>query len=324
MRADSLRARHGNPEALGFLASLAFAVLASVRDVYLGGLFQTRSPLDFALIAFGLCAVLLFPVALVKSPESLRLLARHPGEAVAVNATTALAWIAFFYALRIVEPSLVQLLFSGVGPLSVLWIERFLPGGAAALPSAGPSRRERGILLGLLGTVVLAAGVALTGLSALGPQPVGAAALGVGLAVTSGISISVSTMLSRRLNDRGVPPIALASVRFLGAFAVAAALRGTNAPWGPEGAGGLGGLVLAALVLIVLPIYVNQVGIALASPLTVRVVVAIGPVLILALQLLEGRLSPSPYSLGVSLAYGAFAVAATLARRRAILEPAAP
>lgn len=315
-----LRLRHGNPEALGFLASLAFAALASVRDVYLGGLFQTRSPLDFTLIAFGLCALLFFPVALARSPESLRLLARHPGEVLAVNATTALAWIAFFYALRVVEPSLVQLLFSGVGPLSVLWIERFLPGGAAALAtsSSGPSRRERGILLGLLGTVILAGVVALTGRSALGPQPLPVAALGVGLAVMSGISISVSTMLCRRLNDRGVQPIALAAVRFLGALAVAVALRGGGAFWMGNGAGGLAGLMVAALLLIVLPIYVNQVGISLASPLTVRVVVAIGPVLILALQLVEGRLSPSPYSLGVSLAYGAFAVTATLVRRRAI------
>jgi len=317
-----VRARRRSPEALGFLASLAFAVLASVRDVYLGGLFQTRSPLDFTLIAFGLCAAVLFPVALVRSPESLRVLARHPGEVLAVNATTALAWIAFFYALRIVEPSLVQLLFSGVGPLSVLWIERFLPGGRVAAASQ-PSARERGILLGLLATVALAAGVTLAGLSALGPQPLGLAALGVGLAVVSGVSISVSTMLSRRLNDRGVQPIALASVRFVGAFAVAAALRGGGDLCEREGASALGGLVLAALLLIVLPIYVNQVGIALASPLTVRVVVAIGPVLILALQLVEGRLSPSPYSLAVSVTYGAFAVAATLARRRAIAEPAA-
>ena len=315
------RAPRRSPEALGFLATLAFAVLASIRDVYLGGLFQTRSPLDFTLIAFGLCAALLFPVALVRSPGSLRVLARHPGEVLAVNATTALAWIAFFYALRTVEPSLVQLLFSGVGPLSVLWIERFLPGGGVAAASSQPSRRERAILLGLLATVALAAGVAMAGLSALGPQPPGVAGLGVALAVVSGVSISVSTMLSRRLNDRGVEPIALASVRFVGAFAVAAALRGGGDLWGREAA--LGGVVLAALLLIVLPIYVNQIGIALASPLTVRVVVAIGPVLILALQLIEGRLSPSPYSLVVSVAYGAFAVAATLARRRAIAEAAA-
>jgi hypothetical protein len=51
-------------------------------------------------------------------------------------------------------------------------------------------------------------------------------------------------------------------------------------------------------MLIVFPVYVNHVGISLASPLTVRAVMALGPVLIFAVQVVEGRLSPSPYSLG--------------------------
>jgi len=207
MVARILRARRDNPEALGFLASLAFAGLASVRDVYLGGLFQRWSPLDFTLVAFGLCALIFFPVALARSPDSLRRLARHPAEVLWVNATTALAWISFFYALRAIEPSIVQLLFSGVGPLSVLWIERYLPGGAGA-PSSAPSRRERAILFGLLATVILAAAVVLAGRSALGPQPAGTTALGIALAAGAGISISISTMLCRRLNDRGVSPTA--------------------------------------------------------------------------------------------------------------------
>jgi hypothetical protein len=86
-------------------------------------------------------------------------------------------------------------------------------------------------------------------------------------------------MLRRQLNDRGVSPTALVSVRFLGALAAALALRG-GWPWrggaGPTAgwSGELGAVVVAALLLIVLPIFVNQIGISLASPLTVRVVVA--------------------------------------------------
>src|SRR5262245_62592111 len=99
------RAR-GNPEALGFLATLAFACLASVRDVYLGGLFQRLHPLDFTLVAFGLCTLLFLPAAIARTPDSLRVLVRHPAQVVWVNATSALAWISFFYALRAIEPSI--------------------------------------------------------------------------------------------------------------------------------------------------------------------------------------------------------------------------
>ena len=76
-------------------------------------------------------------------------------------------------------------------------------------------------------------------------------------------------------------------------------------------------MVIAPL-LIVIPSYVNQVGISLASPLTVRVVLAAGPVLIFFFQLIEGRLSASPYSLAAAILYAVVAISAGLARQRAI------
>ena len=305
-------------ETAGVLASLAFMALASVRDVYFGGLFQSTDPLGVAIVGFAACALLFAPIALVRSPESFRLLARRPGEVLAVNVTTALAWIAFFYALRTIEPLLVQILFSGIGPLSVTWLDRFV-----VLTSPEPlDRTERGIHLGLLVSLVLAAAVAVGGLSGTGPQPVTTALLGVGLAVGAGICISLSTVLSRRLSDAGVLPSALVSVRFVGAVVLAAALVVVSG-----GGLSLGGsrqeivvAVAAVLALIVFPIYVNQVGTALASPLTVRAVLALGPVVIFVLQLVEGRLTPSPYSLGCAVLYGPFAVSAAVARRRSSMR----
>src|SRR2546429_5306512 len=63
-------------------------------------------------------------IALVRSPASVGRLLRRPRELVGVNATTALAWIAFFYALRTTEPLLVQVLFSGIGPLTIVCLDR--------------------------------------------------------------------------------------------------------------------------------------------------------------------------------------------------------
>jgi hypothetical protein len=80
----------------------------------------------------------------------------------------------------------------------------------------------------------------------------------------------------------------------------------------------LGAVALACLLLIVLPNYVNQVGVALASPVTVRAVLAVGPVLVFALQLFDGRLSLSPATLLACVLYGVCAVAAAVARRHAI------
>ena len=304
--------RRVNRETAGFLASLAFACLASVRDVYFGGVFQATSPLDVAVVAFALCSLVFLPIALARSPKSFGALRRHAGTLVWVNVTSGLAWIAFFHALRAMEPLLVQILFAGVGPLSVVWLDRLVPG----VPPAPLRRAERPIHLGLLAALVFAAAVALAGLSGAGRQSFGTVALGIILATGAGVSISLSTVLCRRLNDGGVDPTALVSVRFIGAIVLAAGLAFFSGHDVVAGLSKTGIEVIlgASLLLIVLPVYVNQVGVSLASPLTVRVALAVGPVLIFLLQLIEGRLSPSPYSLAAGVLYGLFAVSAALAR----------
>jgi len=310
------RGWHQSREAAGFLVSVAFVCLAAVRDVYLGGLFQRASPLLIAMVAFTLCTLVLLPIALVHSRDSFAVLLRRSRDLFWVNVTSAIAWLAFFYALRLIEPSLVQILYSGIGPLSVVWIDRHLPG---AIPAVPLTRAERSIYVGLLASLVFSAAVALCGLSGAGAQPVGVTAPGVILAASGGISISVSTMLCRKLNDAGVTPGALLSLRYPATVFSAAVLASLSFS-GPPAALSLrldAFLVIASL-LIVFPSYVNQVGISLASPLTVRVVLATGPVLIFFFQLIEGRLSASPYSLTAAILYAGVAISAGLARQHAI------
>ncbi|MGH9461119.1 MAG: hypothetical protein ACRD1X_07865, partial [Vicinamibacteria bacterium] len=201
MSPASTRAWHQSREAAGFLVSVGFVGLAAVRDVYLGGLFQRVSPLVVAMVAFSLCTLVLLPTAFVHSRDSLAVLRRRPRDLFWVNVTSAIAWLAFFYALRLIEPALVQILYSGIGPLSVVWIDRRLTG---ASPAVLLTRAERPIYVGLLASLVFSAVVALCGLSGAGAQLVRITLLGVMLAASGCISISVSTMMCRKLNDAGV------------------------------------------------------------------------------------------------------------------------
>jgi hypothetical protein len=304
-----------NREAAGFCVSVVFVALAAVRDVYLAGLFQRVSPLVVAMVAFALCTLVFMPVGLVRSRESLAVLRRRPRDLLWVNVTSAVAWLAFLYALRLIEPSLVQILYSGIGPLSVAWMDRHLP---VAVPAVPLTRAERPVYVGLLASLVFAALVALGGLSGAGPRPVGVTALGVILAASGGIAISVSTMLCRNLNDAGVAPGTLLSLRYPATMLSAAVLASLTPSGLPAGFSWADAFMAIASILIIVPSYVNQVAISLASPLTVRVVLATGPVLIFFVQLIEGRLSTSPYSLTAALLYAVVAVSAGLARQRAI------
>ena len=305
-----------NREATGFLLSVVFVCLAAGRDVYFGALFQRVHPLAVALIAFTLCTLVFLPIALVRDCAGLARLRRHAGTLVAINATTALAWTSFFEALRIGEPALVQVIFFGVGPLSVAWIDRFVPGVAMPVRSAA----ERRLHCGLLAALLFAAAVMLGGWSGVGAQPLGRAVAGLALTVGGGLCISMSTLLSRVVNDAGVGPATLIALRFPGAVLLAGALAALSPADVAAGVtpGVLAIVALASLLLVVLPNYVNQIGIALASPLTVRAVLALGPVLVFLLQLVEGRLPSSVATLAACVLYAVFAVAAALARRRAI------
>ena len=139
-------------------------------------------------------------------------------------------------------------------------------------------------------------------------------------------STSISTLLSRVVNDAGVGPATLIAVRFPGAIVLAGALAALSPADVARGLtpGTLAGIAVASLLLIVLPNYVNQIGVAFASPLTVRAVLAVGPVLVFGLQLVEGRLPSSSCTLAACVLYAVFAVASAVARRRAIrIAPAA-
>lgn len=302
---DASRSR----EQLGFACVAAFVVVAALRDVYFAATFQAHSPLHVTVLAFTLGTLAFLPVALVRR-QPLRELRRWPWEVVGVNATSAIAWIAYFYALKHLEPALVQTLWAGVGPLAIIWLEA--AGVVLARPApVGPAERwfHRGILVAL----VLATLVAITGRSA-GP---GRPGLGVVLALLSGIGISINVLLCKRLNERQVGPATILAVRFVGAVMVAATMAVAigDTALGGWSVGTLGVVALAALLLIVAPIYINQVGIALAPPLTARAVIALGPALVFALQLGEGRLPASGSSLAVIVLYSLFAVLATVARQ---------
>lgn len=303
-------------ETAGFLVSVGFVCLAAVRDVYLGGLFQLINPLLIVIVAFTLCTIVFLP-AIIGSRDSVMVLRRRPVALLWVNVVSATAWLSFMYALKLIEPSIVQIIYSGIGPLSVICIENKLsnPDRLVSL-----TRTERLAYLTLFATLVFAAIVVLTGLSGVAGQSFGKAALGVTVAVGGGISISAVTMLCRRLNDAGVSPSALLSLRFPATVLAGAALISMTPSALPVGFSWINVALGIAVFLIIAASYVNQVAISLASPLTVRVILAAGPVLIFFFQMIEHRLSASPYSLLAAILYGFAAIFAAVARQRAIRE----
>jgi drug/metabolite transporter (DMT)-like permease len=314
MGKNDLRGAAEGQEAAGFLAAVVFVCLSVWRDVYLGAALQRITPLVMAAAAFTLCTLVFLPTGL-HSRQSMTVFRNRLGDLLWVNVTSAGAWIAFLYALKLVEPAIVQILYSGIGPLSVIWAERYRSRDKRAVEL---TLAERISYAALLTALVFAAVVVLSGLSGSGHQPINECVIGVLLAIAGGGFISVSTMLCRKLNDAGATPSAVLAFRYPGAAIIAAIVTAYSPASLPNGLGWIDGTLLVAAALIVVSSYVNQVAISLATPLTVRVVLAAAPAFIFALQMVEGRLITSPYSLLAAAVYGCAAVSAAVARRLAI------
>jgi drug/metabolite transporter (DMT)-like permease len=228
-----------------------------------------------------------------------------------MNLFTACAWLSYFQSLRFLEPAIANVLHAGVGPLTIV-----------AMGVSGWCIVDAGRMSAIEVTCQAAMGLCLMALIAsallgLSAGEGGAAALiGCAFGIASGAAITVATLYAKRLHEYGASAAAVVSTRFLAVLAAALAALSL----GPEPARAAAlspaawlSLVPAAFMLMAVPIYLNQIGVKRASPLTVRVLLALGPVCLIALQTsVGGRLSG--YSLAGIGAYCVIAIVAALAR----------
>jgi drug/metabolite transporter (DMT)-like permease len=291
---------------------LLFALSQAFRDVYFAHVFQGIGVFTVILLAFAISTLIFGAVALIRAPHELRAMRREWRVMLWMNATTALAWICYFSSLKHLQPSIVNTLHSGAGPLTVIVLS------ALGLHIAKPSRVRLAEYLcyaGLVGSLVFLWRVVLAGHSGLRADNVVTSLAGLALLLVSGASITISLLLSKRLNDRGIGANAITAGRYLLIIVVALAvvlIGGT-----PSGIGSLAelqGLALAATLLIVLPLYSLQLGTAYTAPLTAHVVRSLGPVFVFALELADGRIAYSGLAFAGIALYSAFAIAANLAR----------
>ncbi len=190
-----------------------------------------------------------------------------------LNFGTALAFLSFFHALKLIEPAIVSAVNIGVGPIL---------GIALALGATGarPGGVRVTVCLGIL------AGCAVLALSAAqaGGTTGGAVALeGLAAAAGTGVGTVIVTTASKALLDRGWKSGAVLAHRFYLILPVALllALGGDSVDWTPALAAtflavGIGGVLV--------PLYLLQTGIRLTDPVTVMVTMAAMPLVTFAVQ----------------------------------------
>ncbi len=290
---------------------LAFVILSAFRDVFFAGALRSAPFFAFALIAFATCTLAFLLVALAERKRTLSVVFADMRAFLLMNAFTAVSWLAYFQSLRFIEPAIANVLFAGVGPLTILAMAAV---GWRIVDDVVMTRFEVACQAAMTVCLVALLFVALAGLSAGAGGMT--ALIGCAFSAGAGMTITVAQLYAKRLHDQGASAAAVVATRFLGVVAIAAIALSFTAEARAMALSSSAWIALApaAFVLMAVPIYLNQVGVKLASPLTVRVLLALGPVFVVALQTAIGGMALSGYSLAGVAAYCAIAIVAALAR----------
>lgn len=287
----------------GPLLVLVFTLSQAFRDVYFGSVFQRFEFFAVLALAFSLSTAIFAVVTLMRAPGDFQKLHREIGTILAANITTATAWSCFFFALTYLDPAIVNTVHSAMGPLTLVLL------GACGVRLAKPDpigRIECVGYVGIAGSVAALWWVVIAGYSGLPVTNLIASITGLALLSVSGASITVSLLYCKRLQDLGVGPDTVTTVRYVMLIVLAAGVvfwRGKHG--GIDTMMGFTTLSLAAATLIVLPLYVFQLGIGRTTPLTAQIIRALGPVFVFALEQFDGRLHYSLPALACILVYSA-------------------
>lgn len=291
---------------------LLFAVSQAFRDVYLAHVFQGVDLFAVVLLAFSISALGFGTIALVRAPQDFATMRAEWRAMLWMNATTALAWLCYFYSLKHLQPSIVNTLHSGIGPLTVIALSAL--GWHITKPD--PVRRAEYVCYaGLAGSLAFLWWVVLAGRSGLNVTDLTVNLTALALLIVSGACITVSLLLCKRINERGVGSDSVTAGRYILIILVALATvllddRRTGIATLNEWII----LAVAASVLIVLPLYSLQVGIARTAPLTAHVIRSLGPVCVFALELIDGRIGYSRLTLLGIAFYSLLSIAGNLVR----------
>jgi drug/metabolite transporter (DMT)-like permease len=271
----------------GLLPLLGFALFTAALDVFAGNQLQAHSAATVAAISFTLATVFFLGGAIIRQgvTATLRPLRTCRHDVVMINVTTAVTWLSMLFALRFLEPAVVNVVGLALGPLLTVLVSRRLRPGMAVLRAEVMASLGIGLMIGLL------VWGSFTGRSAVGDLSATETAVGVGLTLLCGLGSVANVIYSKRLSDAELTPQSILAVRFFLMLVVtwtivaASAEPGLGAAFLPS--------ALIAVVGVALPLYLLQVGIKHTEPITASILLTLSPLFAFFLQLPDGRLNPS-------------------------------
>ena len=279
---------------LGILLTLIFVTLESAQFVFFGGLFQKMSPYLFVFLVFGATTLVFLVITFLFNRNQLRIAFSQPRELLAVNLGAIVTFTAYLASVQLVEPAVTYTISSGAMPVTAYVLYRLGIG-------EGEPMRNRFELFGtffiFLGVIFLG-GITVLGFAGFVRGGQWSALLGVLLAILDGVFFTLILVYSQRMNNAGIGPVGVLGLR-LPLYVV---VTGVLVLWGFEPSEPMSWreityYTILGLALTIPPLYLLQKAVPLVSTLTLSVLTALGPFVVFALQLVEGRVVYSTVTL---------------------------
>lgn len=274
----------------GMAWAFLFVILEASQAVFFGGVFQAFDSFVIGAAVFGLSALgALFWTGL-RTPDQIRIAWKNKHSLLALNLSTAVVWVSYFFALQMIEPAVVFTVFSGLIPIVVLIAAQF------GVPEASNSRNSiegAGLLIVGIGVGYLCS-ITLLGQSGFVRGGLLVASVGLALSFVSAASLAIMMIYSQRLDHQGVAPAAQYGLRFpiYVVVALLAVWLGLDAKASADSQA-LIVVIIVGFAIMAFPVFAMQKAISLIDTLTLAAITALGPLFVFLFQLIEARVSYS-------------------------------
>lgn len=252
--------------------------MEAVQTVYFGNVLQRISPFLLGSTVFGISSILSVGIAIWMQPNQLARIRDNLGPIIRVNLFGSVAWLSYLTSIKNIEPAVAFTVFSASVPLTILFLEKTRPRGFGLA----------GSILLLFAIFFLGATAAL-GMSGHPVQSVQSTLSSVLGCVIAGVSISLVLLQSKQLNLAGLSALVVFGLRFMLFTAISFVaflyLHSTQHPFNLD----VVGIIVLGILLLAVPLYAVQRAIDISDARTVGVFTAFAPLMVVVLQVIEGR-----------------------------------
>ncbi|WP_342511494.1 EamA family transporter [Sporosarcina sp. FSL K6-1522] len=278
---------------------LLSALLMSVSQVYYANQVQGVHPFLFTGISFFITAVL-FNMIAYRQRGTMTATANtrsSMADVVKLNASSILAFMGFYYALKFIEPAIVSSLEMGVGPFFAIVVTAMV-----AKEKIRATRAQWLITAGTFAASVLLMVTALAGLSGVQVTNTTDFVYGLVASVLCGLGAVLCTIYSKKLSVAGWTSSSILAHRFYGiiilsflmTYKIFPTYLMANLDW----------ILLITIFGVTIPMFLLQKGIQYCDPFVVMMSICFIPVFTFIFQLFDPRIAWStPTLVGILMLF---------------------